>query len=95
MQAVHWQTGLSLSSIHVHTTWLMTVFHLASELTFALSQFLLVKSKHKWECKKCDIFYFLHQCLHLYHRSSHMFSCTQVCICVCVTHLNQLHVVLK
>ena len=48
MQAVHWQTGLSLSNMHVHTTWLMTVFHLASELTFALSQFMLVKSKHKW-----------------------------------------------
>ena len=48
MQAVHWQTGLSLSSVRVHTTWLLTVFHLASELMFALSQFMLVKGKHKW-----------------------------------------------
>lgn len=64
MQAVHQQTGLRysevqckcnhldwhayLSSVHVHTTWLMTMFYLASELMFALSQFMLVKGKHKW-----------------------------------------------
>lgn len=70
MQAVHWQTGLSLSSIHVHTTWLMTVFHLASELTFALSQFMLLKASTSGNARSVTFF----------------ISCINACICITGVH---------